>query len=119
MNIEFPFRFDGRGRTAVTAEDDHVRDMIEQVLFTNPGERLNRPQFGSGLLQTVFAPNSDELAAALQVNILASLNQWLGDLIQVRNLEVANDDAKLHVVLDYLVTRSGRPRRDSFEGSRA
>ena len=60
MNIDFPFHSDSRGRTATTDDDDHIRDMIEQFLFTNPGERVNRPDFGSGLLQLVFAPNSPE-----------------------------------------------------------
>ena len=68
MNIDFPFHFDNRGRTAATDDDDHIRDMIEEFLFTNPGERVNRPDFGSGLLQMVFAPNSPELAAALAVH---------------------------------------------------
>ena len=71
MNIDFPFHFDGRGRTAATDDDDHIRDMIEQLLFTNPGERVNRPDFGSGLLQLIFAPNSPELAAALQFTLQA------------------------------------------------
>ena len=62
MNIDFPFHFDNRGRTAITNDDEHIRDMIEQFLFTNPGERVNRPEFGSGLLQMIFAPNSPELA---------------------------------------------------------
>ena len=67
MNIDFPFHFDDRGRTATTTLDDHVRDLIEQLLFTSPGERVNRPDFGAGLLQLVFAPNSAELAAAAAV----------------------------------------------------
>ena len=71
MNIDFPFHFDGRGRTALTTDDDHIRDMIEQFLFTNPGERVNRPDFGAGLLRLIFAPNSPELAAALKVTIQA------------------------------------------------
>ena len=83
MNIDFPFHFDGRGRTAATDDDDHIRDMIEQLLFTSPGERVNRPDFGSGLLQLVFAPNSPELAAALQFTMQAALQRWLGDLIDV------------------------------------
>ena len=65
-NIDYPFHFDSRGRTAATDDDDHIRDMIEQFLFTNPGERVNRPNFGSGLMQLVFAPNSNEFAASLQ-----------------------------------------------------
>ena len=88
MNVDFPFHFDSRGRTAETADDDHVRDLIEQVLFTAPGERVNRPDFGSGLLQLVFAPNSAELAAATQFLVQGALQQWLGDLIEVRAVQV-------------------------------
>ena len=84
MNIDFPFHFDDRGRTAATDDDDHIRDMIEQLLFTNAGERVNRPDFGSGLLQLVFAPNSPELAAALAVHGPGGAAAWLGDLIEVR-----------------------------------
>ena len=114
MNIDFPFHFDGRGRTAATDDDDHIRDMIEEFLFTNPGERVNRPDFGSGLLQVVFAPNSPELAAALQFTIQAGLQRWLGDLIEVRALEVTSEDAKLTANLTYAVRRTGETRRETF-----
>lgn len=114
MNVDFPFHFDGRGRTAATDDDDHIRDMIEQVLFTNPGERVNQPDFGSGLLQLVFAPNSPELAATLQFTLQAALQQWLGDLIQVNNLEVTCEDASLRVQIDYVVRRSQRQQTATF-----
>ncbi len=117
MNIDYPFHFDRLGRTATTGYDGHVRDMIEQLLFTNPGERVNRPDFGSGLLQLVFAPNSPELAAALQFTIQASLQRWLGDVIQVRSLEVTSRDSTLCVVLQYVVLRTGETRVDTFERS--
>lgn len=110
MNIDFPFHFDGRGQTATTDDDDHVRDMIEQLLFTNPGERVNRPDFGSGLLQLVFAPNSPELAAALQFTMQAALQRWLGDVITVEDLEVQSEDSTLRVAVRYLVIRSGERR---------
>ena len=60
--FDYPFHLDGRGRSAEVAEDGHVRDMIHQVLFTAPGEHVNRPDFGCGLKQMVFQPNSDALA---------------------------------------------------------
>jgi hypothetical protein len=103
MQIDHPFHFDNRGRTAATGSDDHIRDMIELVLFTSPGERVNRPTFGSGLLQNVFAPNSDTLAAALQASVQAALQQWLGDLIQVQSVDVANLDSALNVTVQYIV----------------
>jgi hypothetical protein len=114
MNIDYPFHYDTRGRTAATDDDDHVRDMIEQLLFTNPGERVNRPDFGSGLLQLIFAPNSPELAAALQFTVQAALQQWLGDVIQVQALEVSSEDSKLQVELKYFVLRTAEQRTDVF-----
>jgi phage baseplate assembly protein W len=106
MNIDFPYAFDTRGRTAATTDDDHIRDLIEQVLFTSPGERVNRPNFGSGLLQLVFAGNSDALAAATQLTVQAALQQWLGDLIEVEAVRVEREDATLQVTLQYLIRRS-------------
>jgi len=106
MNVNFPFSFDGRGRTAETDDDGYIRDLIEQVLFTAPGERVNRPEFGAGLLRLAFAPNSDELATATQFLVQASLQQWLGDLIEVNQIEVQNDDANLFVTVGYTVRRT-------------
>jgi phage baseplate assembly protein W len=115
MNIDFPFHFDSRGRTATTGDDEHIRDMIEQFLFTNSGERVNRPDFGSGLLQMVFAPNSPELASALQFTIQAGLQRWLGDLIEVQALEVTSEEATLRVLVQYVVRRTGDRRAETFE----
>ncbi len=117
MNIDYPLHFDGRGRTATTDDADHIRDMIEQFLFTNAGERVNRPDFGSGLLQQVFAPNSTELAAALQHTIKAGLQRWLGDLIEVQTLEVTSLEATLRVVVQYIVRRTGEDSTETFERS--
>jgi hypothetical protein len=83
--------------------DDRIRDLIEQVLFTTPGERLNRPDFGCGLLQLVFAPNSDALSAAVQMTVQGSLQQWLGELIEVDGVDVQNLDARLEVSVRYRV----------------
>lgn len=117
MNINFPFYIDGLGRTAQADRDKHVRDMIEQFLFTNPGERLNRPDFGSGLLQLIFAPNSQELAAAVQFTIQAGLQRWLGDIIQVQTLEVTSVDSTLRIFIQYLLLPAGEPRSAVFQRS--
>jgi uncharacterized protein len=114
MDIDFPYHFDSRGRTAATDPDDHVRDMIEQLIFTNPGERVNRPDFGSGLLQMIFGPNSPELAAALQVTLKAALQRWLGDVIAVRSLDVSAVDSTLTVNLSYLLRDSGQTQSATF-----
>ena len=115
MNIDYPIHFDSRGRTASTSDSDHIRDMIEQLLFTSPGERVNRPDFGSGLMQMVFAPNSPELAAALQFTLQAALDRWLGDVVEVRALEVTSVDARLKVDLSYALRRTGETRTETFE----
>jgi uncharacterized protein len=114
MQIDYPYHFDGRGRTAQSTADDHVRDMIEQVLFTTPGERVNRPTFGSGVLQLVFAPNNDALAAATQVTVQGALQQWLGELILVEAVDVENDDAALRVQVRYVVRRTQERRVADF-----
>ena len=115
MNIDFPLHFDQRGRTAYTDEDDHIRDMIEQLLFTSPGERVNRPDFGSGLLQMVFAPNSTELASALQFTMQAALQRYLGDLIDLQQLQVSAEDSTLRVVVEYVVRRTRQGGTATFE----
>src|SRR6188508_1247238 len=118
MNIDFPIQLDSRGGVATTGDDDHVRDLIEQVLFTSPGERVNQPDFGSGLLQMVFAPNSPELAAALQFTTQAALQRYLGDLIDLRELQVTSDDAKLNVTVRYAVRRTGSEVTETFVRNR-
>jgi Bacteriophage baseplate protein W len=114
MNIDFPFRIDGRGRTASTDDGDHIRDMIEEILFTNPGERVNRPDFGSGMLQMVFQPNSVELAAALQFTLQAALQQTLGDRIQLQGVSVQSADSILQVTVQYAVRGDQQVRTAQF-----
>jgi phage baseplate assembly protein W len=114
MNIDYPYHIDYRGRTASTGTDDHIRDMIEQVLFTSPGERANRPTFGCGLLQLVFAPNSPELAAATQFLVQGSLQQWLGEVIQVDAVEVESQDSSIRVSVAYTVRRTQQKQTAQF-----
>jgi uncharacterized protein len=115
MQIKYPLHFDGRGRTAETTEEDHVRDLIEQVLFTSPGERVNRPTFGSGVVQLLFAPNSDALAAATQFTIQGALQLHLGELIQVESVDVESQDATLRIGVRYVIRRSQERRTTVFE----
>ena len=107
MTIAYPYGIDGRGRTASTDPDGHVRDLIEQLLFTAPGERVMRPDFGSGLLQLVFEPLADEVAATTEYLVRGALEHYLGDVIGVSAVEVAALDATLSVTVSYVVTRSG------------
>ncbi|MEE9555566.1 MAG: GPW/gp25 family protein [candidate division Zixibacteria bacterium] len=115
MNINFPFQFDNRGRTAATDDIDHIRDMIEQVLFTSPGERVNRPTFGSGLMQLVFQPNSDEFAATTQFLVQGALQQWLGEIIEVGEVKVESYDSTLQVTIQYTIRRTQQSQMVQFK----
>jgi phage baseplate assembly protein W len=115
MNVSLPYRVDGRSRTAEAESDDaHIRDLIETVLFTVPGERVNRPDFGCGLLQFVFAPNSVELAATLQALVQGSLQQWLGTLVRIEEVAAESVDATLTVDVRYTVLGTGTRGTASF-----
>ena len=115
-DIAFPFRVGARGRTTLASYDEHVRDLLEQVLFTSPGERVMRPDFGCGLLDLVFAPTAPELMATLELSVRASLQRWLGDVIEVRSLDLTVADGAVRVHLGYAVRRTGGEREDVFEG---
>jgi len=114
--LDYPFRIDGRGRTGTTASDPHLREMIEQVLFTDLGERVNRPDFGCGLKRLVFMPNSQPLAAATQVLVKSALQKWLGDRIQVESVDVNAVDSTLTVTVAYTSITTGTRRVDQFTG---
>ena len=113
-HLDFPFHFDASGRSAQTGVADHVRDLVEQLLFTSPGERVMRPDFGSGLLALVFEPNSDALSATTQMLVQASLQQHLGHLIAVHEVQVEPDDAALRVTVRYTVLRDGSAQTATF-----
>lgn len=104
-HLRFPLRLDDSGRTALADDDTHLRGLIEQVLFTRPGERVGRPDFGCGLGALVF-DGGDELASAAQLVAQAALQQWLGDRIEVEAVHVETEDAVLRVTVQYTVRRS-------------
>jgi uncharacterized protein len=103
---DYPFSVAGNGRTALTTEAEHIRDLVEQVLFTMPGERVNRPTFGSDVSRMVFVPNSEVATPAIQLAIQSALLQWLGDRIVVDAVQVSSVDSTLSVTVRYLVRQS-------------
>src|SRR5260221_4532178 len=115
MNLGYPYQFDHRGRSAEAADEPHIRDLIEQVLFTSPGERVMRPDFGSGVAQLVFAPNSVELASATQMLVQGALTQWLGELIAVLGVRVEADDATLTVTVQYSIRANDQLQVQTFQ----
>lgn len=114
MHVDYPFRFDGRDRTATADDPDHIRDLIEQVIFTQPGERVNRPDFGSGILQLLFSPASPEVAATTEFMVIGALQKWLGDVITVERVSTEAEEATLRVSLDYMITRTGERASATF-----
>jgi phage baseplate assembly protein W len=118
-DIAYPFHIDRHHRVAQSSLDESIRQMIEQLLFTMPGERVNRPTFGTGLMQLVFAPNSDELAAATQILVQSALQQWLGDLIVVEAIQVESEDSTLRVTVQYVVRRTQERQVAQFERSQS
>ena len=114
MHLRFPYAIDGRGRTAEAAHADWVRGLIEQVLFTAPGERVMRPDFGSGVMQLVFAPNSVELAATTRTLVQGALQHWLAGVIRVEDVTVDTADATLAVTVTYVTLRTALRTTDTF-----
>jgi uncharacterized protein len=114
MNLYFPYQFDGRGRTQEAVIQDYVKQLVEQVLFTSPGERVNLPDFGSGLLQLPFAPNSMEMAAATQFAVQGALQKWLGSYLKVQSVSASAEDATLTVTVTYALLNSDVTQVQTF-----
>lgn len=112
--FDYPFHLDGRGRSAETDDNDHVRDLIFQVLFTSPGERVNRPDFGCGLKRLIFMPNSDALAISTQAIVRGALRRWLGRVIKVESVAVEAVDAQLKVKVVYARRTTGERFAEEF-----
>jgi hypothetical protein len=110
----YPFRIDSTGRTASAGEDGHVRQLIEQLLFTEPGERVNRPDFGGGLSRLLFSGNSPELASATEYLVQGALQRVLGDRVQVEGVRVANAEERLEITIEYRVLRTQERRVERF-----
>ncbi len=105
----FPMRLDANGRLQNPDWPHHVDEMVRQVLLTTPGERVNRPDFGTGLLAMVFAPIGPS-TAALEVLVQTSLARWLGTVIEVTSVSVTTADSTLQVAVAYTL-RATHERR--------
>jgi phage baseplate assembly protein W len=114
MKLAYPYHLDARGRTAEAPDAAHVRGLIEQVLFTAAGERVMRPDFGSGVRQLLFAPNSDTLAAVVQMTVQAALTQWLGQVIVVDEVAAEARDETLTLTVRYALRLTGETRVEVF-----
>jgi phage baseplate assembly protein W len=104
-SIRYPIAIDtALGRLAEeTNYAAHVEQMIKQVLFTNPGERINRPDFGCGVRRMVFAPNSEASASLAQVTIFEALTKWLSSVIDVSSIQVTAQEETLSIGIAYIL----------------
>lgn len=104
-SLHYPFKIDaGLGRLAVETDyAEYAEQLIRQVLFTNPGERVNRPDFGCGLRRMIFAPNSEANASLLQVMVFEALKAWLSEVIELDEVKVIPKEETLEVLIAYLL----------------
>jgi Bacteriophage baseplate protein W len=112
--FDYPFRIGGEGGVALTGADDHLRDLIEQVLLTNPGERVNLPEFGCGLKKLVFAGNDEILQATVKFIVSQNLNRWLGDRMIVESIRIVSEEETLAIEITYQLRRTRERQRMSL-----
>jgi phage baseplate assembly protein W len=108
--LAYPLHFDAdKGQFAKTADyDRYVAGLVKQVLLTAPGERINRPRFGTPLSQILFGPLNEEIASLLEAQIVRALEQWLGNVIRVDRVTTAIiAQTTLEVRLSYVVLATG------------
>lgn len=115
MKLNFPFKVSSSGRSAQASQEEHIQQMIEQLLFTTPGERVNRPDFGTGLKSALFAPINDEMTTIIQSAVQGELQQQLGHLVQVQEVHVESEDTTVKVLVRYLISSSQQNQVVQFE----
>lgn len=103
MYINYPFTISGNGRISLATQTDHLRQLIEEVLLTMSGERVNRPDLGSGLMQMVFAPNNHALTTTFEFLVQGALQAYLGNLVRFSGLTINNTDTTFSVSVQYTV----------------
>lgn len=116
MPMRFPFYVDGRGRTAAAdaEDDDYIRDLMEAVLMTSPGERVNQPEFGSGVMGMAFSPASSAMQSAVQAAVQANIQRWLSDIVLVQSVEVQVQDSTLSITVQYVVRSTQQLQQATF-----
>lgn len=116
LHLPFPLSLDARGRTARVDVHAHVRGLVEAVLFTSPGERVGRPDFGSGLRALVFGAVGEQVAAAVGALVHGSLQRWLLDVVDVVSVEATSEESTLRVTVRYVVRATGEAASATFGG---
>jgi phage baseplate assembly protein W len=113
--LNFPFGLAPDGSIAGVDEDQHIRERLEQILFTAPGERVMVPDFGCGVKDLVFASNDAVLAAATEFKVARALQTYMGNQVLISGVEVVNDEEKLRITISYTKTKDLQQQQATFE----
>ena len=114
--LKFPFAVNDKG-PRTSSRSEHVREQIEQVLFTNPGERVFRPEFGVGVRRLIFEPNDAALRKTTLKRLNASLAEALYGEVDPRTLEieVRQEDEFLVIHIAYVLAAINRQEAYTFK----
>lgn len=114
--LAFPFRMDGAA-PALATRSAHIRGQIEQVLFTLPGERVFRPEFGAGVKALVFEPNDTPLWQITKRRLLSSLAEALKGEVDPKSIEVevTGGEASLSISVAYTLAAVGHRESQQFQ----
>jgi phage baseplate assembly protein W len=115
-SLFFPFKISDLGVPMTAPRSQAIRHQLEQLLFTLPGERVNRPTFGCGVQRLVFGGCSPESAAAAEYVIRLNVQEFLADVVQVDAVKVSASpaDAALFVDILYTLLETGEERAETF-----
>jgi uncharacterized protein len=111
--LHHPFRFGAQGGVAVIDDPDrHLRDKIEAALFTSPGERVNRPDFGVGIDRAVFDTMNELAVAALEFRVTQALAREIGDdlILDSVNVRAEQEEGTLFVDIAFRRRTDRKPR---------
>lgn len=119
--LDYPYRAAGSGVPATVTDaqqpgiaSEHLRDLIVQVLLTEPGERIELPEFGIGIQRLVFGPNNEALRSSTRFLVTSNLQRWLGDRIDVDHVDVSSepgDEGTLRIEVVYTVKQTRERER--------
>ncbi len=114
FDVSFPLRIDNRGRMATAGYETHVREMLEQLLFTQPGERVNRPDFGTPISAAIFDRPTDELISSLEFQVSTSVQRFMGEVVSLENVSIDVVDDQIEIILTYTIIALNQSTEERF-----
>jgi len=108
--LAYPLAFDDeRGRFAKTLDyERYVRGLVLQTLLTAPGERINRPEFGTPIPQLLFAAINEEIADLVKAQIHRAMDLWLDRIVRVERVETRQPEpTRFEIEVSYIILATG------------